>query len=517
MGHGLASPCRHDLSKWPDCQSWVDAQAQGTTRLLSTSVFATSSGSRPPRLCCSPGPAGEESQAGSNAPPGVLAQLLAAEGNLEAEEKLFSNWKSYGCILVACVDFVDRPETPSKEVPLEPRSRSKTSCCGLRQQAAKPTVSTPRLVTEPQLGASRDSELKRQMSVIGHLRSLMSSRVWSEQVRLVKVGGASFVAFSPSVMSLLGAACRISQLMSEFPDWLELVAPELSGPQQLKVRITMEAGDMLPLPGECFGEPALVAATLSRDAAQPGELLLGTQCMEAACSNKALLKLISCLQLQQTSLTEHGTQLVFHRAEVSSLASLLPPSPGMPCVEDQEGSPQKEAVLKRLAVFVVDIASALRPSRKLGPLHNLRLVLSAQGIVAPLVARHSGHLYKFDGERVVAVFPSCDKAFACTHAILKEVADFNLARIDPDFHLRIGCALEYGDVCLRGYDIMGKTLDRASAMAEEAASSVEVLATSDFVQKVTGKGLPTSFRLHRRVSESYAHGSIQHCSVTFAM
>lgn len=145
-------------------------------------------------------------------------------------------------------------------------------------------------------------------------------------------------------------------------------------------------------------------------------------------------------------------------------------------------------------------------------------MLSAHSIIEPVVGKHKGHIYRFDGETAIVVFPSCDRAFACAEAIWKEVADYNFSRLDQDYQIRMGCVLDYGELVFRGYDIMGEVLDRAMSLSEDASETTEVLVTQDFMQKVSGKSLPRTFCfLGERVAEHLPHGPVRHCSVAFAM
>lgn len=362
----------------------------------------------------------------------------------------------------------------------------------------------------------RHRDHAKQLKLINCLRALLAQEVWSKDVSLVKADECKFFVFSASPSALLSAAVKLAHISESFPKWVTSLAPELESSAIVPaVKIGIEAGQVLLLPGDCYGDPVNVASKIGEDLAEEGQLCLGATFAKLARADPSASELL--LRLQTTELTTEVSkvELTYLVAPLAAaMAATTSMNTGEVIAQDQalQGLGE-EAGAEKVAVFVSDMSGFTSLTKKYGILHYLRLVLNVRSIFEPLIEAHGGKVVKYDGDNIVAVFPTCCDALMSTKKAWESVEQYNRTRT-KDFQLRMGCSLCYGEVFLQGEEIHGEAFEYAAHLAEDVSEVQEVLITQRFKQKLEDDVAPGSFKMAPpRLAEHHAHGRFSYSNV----
>lgn len=322
----------------------------------------------------------------------------------------------------------------------------------------------------------------RMLKILKYLRALFAMKVWSDEVRLVKADENRFFIFAVTAGRALKAAVSMSFLVAEFDAWIGNVCPDigpLSSPPSLKAGI--HGGAILLIEGDCFGDPVNVASKLGEDTAKPKEILVSATSAQNQ-NDEDMNALRSCYMLKPQKIEISGLILDYFVVD----SKLLDKS------TSRNGAPSKEEVEKYLAdtgkhnsietaervILTTDMSGFTRLTKTYGILHFLRLVLSARNIMVPAFQKVGGRRVKYEGDNIIAAFPSVDSAVLCIKSCAEQIAVFNRNR-EKDFQIRIGYALDVGVVrmCYALDDIIGAAFDCSFQLAEDVAEVGEVLVT----------------------------------------
>mmetsp|Transcript_34695 Transcript_34695/g.91628 ORF Transcript_34695/g.91628 Transcript_34695/m.91628 type:complete len:435 (+) Transcript_34695:103-1407(+) len=426
--------------------------------------------------CCDASVVGSIEQTSSQAPSKITdldalrEQLATMESDREAQDQLFQSLQSSGSIMIATLSIHEQDQA-------------------------------------------------RQMKMVGYLRALLALRVWTEDVMLVKPDECKFFVFSASPSALLAAALQLASLAESFPSWLTSVAPEFTDVPLPIVKIGIEAGEVLLLPGDCYGDPVNVASKLGEDLAEDGQLCLGAKFADLAGGDMEAARLLKPLERVEACTEISNVKLQYSKARLC--ATGLPAASSLPgCMELEpalESSGFREdPCSESRAVFVSDMSGFTSLTKKCGILHYLRLVLNVRSIFKALMQDYGGQIVKYDGDNIIATFPTCHDALKCTEKAWDKVVEYNSSR-EKDFQIRMGCALSYGDVLLQGAEIMGDAFELAFHLAEEVSEVTEVLVTQRFKERILADDhLSAKFRVSdERLAEHKLHGRLSHHSITF--
>jgi class 3 adenylate cyclase len=139
--------------------------------------------------------------------------------------------------------------------------------------------------------------------------------------------------------------------------------------------------------------------------------------------------------------------------------------------------PAAERVL--VAVLFTDVVGSTEQVSAMGDAHWARLLDRHDAIARSCVGRRGGRVVKFEGDAVMAVFPSAGEAVRCGVDLIAAVADVGL-------QIRVG--IHAGDVDRRGDDLSGMAVNLA-ARVSAAAGTGEVLVSETVPRLVTGASL----------------------------
>lgn len=371
-----------------------------------------------------------------------------------------------------------------------------------------------------------EQDQARQLRILGLLRGLLATCVWSEKIRLVKPDECKFFVFSTCLAATLAAAIQIVRLAELFPSWLLSVAPELGAVElpPLVVKIGIEAGQALLLPGDCYGDPMNVASKLGEDIAEAGQLCLGAAFTSAARADAEATAHLAALEATEARCEISKVEMQYLTVPLASAAAAtarpitlaeLPERAEVARISKGQGQNlDEEARAETAAIFVSDMSGFTSLTKKYGILHYLRLVLNVRHIFVQLLDLHGGRVIKYDGDNIIAIFPACNVAMACISQAWAEIQKYNEGR-EKDFQIRMGCALDYGEVLLQGSEIVGEAFESAFHLAEEVSEVKEVLVTEKFKEQIK-KDSPAQFKVSsQRAAEHASLGKLIHRSVEF--
>jgi class 3 adenylate cyclase len=162
--------------------------------------------------------------------------------------------------------------------------------------------------------------------------------------------------------------------------------------------------------------------------------------------------------------------------------------------------PEAERVLA--AVLFSDVVGSTEQASAMGDTRWARLLDRHDALARSCVGRRGGRVVKFEGDAVMAVFPSAGEAVRCGLDLIAAVADVGL-------QIRVG--IHAGDVDRRGDDLSGMAVNIAARISAAAVTG-EVLVSETVPRLVTGasltfvdrgehtlKGVPEPWRLFAAV------------------
>jgi class 3 adenylate cyclase len=154
----------------------------------------------------------------------------------------------------------------------------------------------------------------------------------------------------------------------------------------------------------------------------------------------------------------------------------------------------KQQFEKTAAVMVLDMSGFSRLVQRYGIIHYLAMIRRMRRVVAPVIARHSGVVIKFEADNCFAVFPKADDAVGAALEINHDMDVANLATPDEsDVYVCIG--LGFGPTLLACDDLYGNELNLAAKLGEDVAEKSEVLATDAIKKNCKKTWSMTSFPL----------------------
>jgi len=136
--------------------------------------------------------------------------------------------------------------------------------------------------------------------------------------------------------------------------------------------------------------------------------------------------------------------------------------------------PAAERVLA--AVLFSDVVGSTEQASAMGDAHWARLLDRHDALARSCVGRRGGRGVKFEGDAVMAVFPSAGEAVRCGVDLIAAVGEVGL-------EIRVG--IHAGDVDRRGDDLSGMAVNIA-ARVSAAAGTGEVLVSETVPRLVTG-------------------------------
>merc|ERR1712224_224965 len=174
-----------------------------------------------------------------------------------------------------------------------------------------------------------------------------------------------------------------------------------------------------------------------------------------------------------------------------------------------------DALYKKMVVMVTDLSGFTSLTKKHGILHFLRLLLKARSIFVPRIESNGGQVVKYEGDNIIAVFPSAVDALTCISDAKRELDCFNSAR-EKDFQIRMGIAIDEGDILVIGHDIFGEAFDHSFYTAEEVSEAGEVLVAASMYHHLRDLGLLAGTSARQQVEHPLSKALIYYHCVDFS-
>lgn len=129
------------------------------------------------------------------------------------------------------------------------------------------------------------------------------------------------------------------------------------------------------------------------------------------------------------------------------------------------------------AVMFTDLAGFSRGVAEFGVIHFLQVIFESQRVLIPCIDDHDGILLKVEGDSMLVLFRSVQKAMRCALSMQRTLHGYNANRAREDqillcLGLGFGPMLRIGDE-----DVFGAEVNAASKLGEDTAEPWEVLVT----------------------------------------
>ncbi len=137
-------------------------------------------------------------------------------------------------------------------------------------------------------------------------------------------------------------------------------------------------------------------------------------------------------------------------------------------------------------VMFTDLSGFSRKVAEFGIIHFLQVILESHRILVPCIEQHDGILIKTEGDSMLVVFRSVQRAIECSVAMQRAARDYNEDREDAE-KILLCIGLGFGDVLRIGdHDVFGAQVNAASKLGEDTAGAWEILVTGAVRREAEG-------------------------------
>ena len=136
------------------------------------------------------------------------------------------------------------------------------------------------------------------------------------------------------------------------------------------------------------------------------------------------------------------------------------------------------------AILFTDLAGFSRHVAEFGIIHFLQTIYESERLFVPIIEQHGGILLKVEGDSMMVIFRSAERALQCAIAMQQATAGYNLGREESE-QILLCAGLGYGKVLRIGdSDVFGAQVNAASKLGEDFAEAGEVLVTGAVQQEI---------------------------------
>ena len=140
------------------------------------------------------------------------------------------------------------------------------------------------------------------------------------------------------------------------------------------------------------------------------------------------------------------------------------------------------------AVMYTDLSGFSRRVAEFGIIHFLQTIFESQRILVPCVEAFDGILVKSEGDSLMVIFRSAQKALDCSLAMQNAVKEYNVGQSETE-QILLCVGLGFGRILRIGdHDVFGAEVNAASKLGEDMAKSWEVLVTAGVVEEICRVG-----------------------------
>jgi adenylate cyclase len=159
-----------------------------------------------------------------------------------------------------------------------------------------------------------------------------------------------------------------------------------------------------------------------------------------------------------------------------------------------EPNADKAAIDKRIwslfgeewAVMFTDLSGFSRNAAAFGIIHFLQIIQESQRLMVPCVDRHDGILLKAEGDSMLVIFRSAEKAVQCACQMQNVCQDYSSSR-DPEERIDLCVGLGFGPVLRIGdHNVFGAEVNAAAKLGEDIAKAHQILVTESVQKALDG-------------------------------
>jgi len=148
------------------------------------------------------------------------------------------------------------------------------------------------------------------------------------------------------------------------------------------------------------------------------------------------------------------------------------------------------------SVMFTDLVGFSRRVAEFGIIHFLQTIHESHRLFTPCVEDCDGHILKSEGDSLLVLFRSPEKAVACAVAMQRACKAYNVGRAEEE-QVLLCLGIGHGRVLKLGdHDVFGAEVNAASKLGEDKAKAGEILVTGSVREQLT--------KLYRFESLDYA-------------
>jgi class 3 adenylate cyclase len=134
------------------------------------------------------------------------------------------------------------------------------------------------------------------------------------------------------------------------------------------------------------------------------------------------------------------------------------------------------------AVMFTDLAGFSRKVAEYGIIHFLQTIFESQRILVPVIELHDGVLLKTEGDSLLVIFRSAQKALEAALAMQRAAREYNRSREETE-RILLCIGIGYGRVLRIGdHDVFGAEVNAAAKLGEDTAKAWDILVTGSVRQ-----------------------------------
>lgn len=135
------------------------------------------------------------------------------------------------------------------------------------------------------------------------------------------------------------------------------------------------------------------------------------------------------------------------------------------------------------AVMFTDLSGFSRKVAEFGIIHFLQVIFESQRLLVPCIDSHDGILLKLEGDSMLVIFRSVQKALDCGVAMQRLLKVYNEPKSEAE-RILLCVGIGHGPVLRIGdADVFGAEVNAASKLGEDVAEAGQILVTENVCQR----------------------------------
>jgi len=342
------------------------------------------------------------------------------------------------------------------------------------------------------------------LGALMYVRSALECRIFNDDVQLMKYDDERVFAYSATCTGGLKAALQTAAICKECHQRFAKV--------KIDLKVGIEHGSLLLLPGDYFGDPVNIASKLGEDTADHGDLFISSHVQKHVIEDEEFKDTVSHLKFEKDFVKISGVDIEYAKVTKLPESTLDTMLPGFTVPTDDEvqkaaaasGSAERMACMKIISaasgdtsavdelmklktdcvMLQSDMSGFTRLTKKYGIMHFLELVIHCRKIFKTHLPKHNGSVVKYDGDNVIAKFATSKEAVQGVRDIHADVEAFNEGK-EKDYQIRIKLGMSSGAMLIIGNDISGEAWEDCCLLGEDTAEVGEVLVTKSVREELS--------------------------------